>query len=142
MIAKGVFTAGKNALLPNDTRAHEIMHQLKPGDRVLMTVHRARNPEHNALAHVVFQRIADAIGKPMEVVKLWLKWETGRVDLVELPTGKHIPNPRSFKFESMGQDEFQAFWDEAWPIIAEKVLPNLPRETFEELRAIVAREAA
>lgn len=142
MIAKGLFSAGKNVLLPADGRAHEIMGRLKPGDRMLLTVHRARNPEHNALAHVVFEKIGEAIGSPMEVVKLWLKWETGRVDLIRLPNGKHMPNPRSFSFESMSQDEFQAFWDEAWPIISEKVLPRLPRELFEELRSIVVRDAA
>jgi Protein of unknown function (DUF1367) len=143
MISKGVFKViDTEILLPYDDRARTIMQQLHDNDRVLVTVHRARNAEHNALAHAVFDRIADAVGLPQETIKLWLKWETGYVDIVQLPNGKHIASPRSFRFESMGQDEFQKFWDEAWVVIGEKILPQLPHEIFEEIRAIVGRKAA
>jgi Protein of unknown function (DUF1367) len=143
MKAKGVFTAIKhNGFIPYDDRAHEILNRMKEGDRVLLTIHRARNPEHNALAHVVFQKIAESIGQPSDVVKLWIKWELGYVDLVCLPSGRHLPVPRSISFAQMGQDEFQKFWDEAWVVIGEKILPQLPQKIFEEIRAIVGRKAA
>lgn len=129
-------------MLPSDDRGSSLMKELNPGDKVLVNVHRARNPEHNALAHVVFERIAQAIGQPMDVVKLWLKWETGRVDLVKMPNGTFIANPRSLKFESMSQQEFQSFWDDAWPIIGEKILPNIPEKDFLEIREIVGGKIA
>lgn len=141
MQGKALFTVGKGALLPADERGSSLMNELKVGDKVLVNVHRARNPEHNALAHVVFERIGLAIGQPMDVVKLWLKWETGRVDLVKMPNGKFIPNPRSMSFESMSQDEFQKFWDEAWPVIGEKIMPNIPEKDFREIRDIVTGKA-
>lgn len=142
MEAKAIFTVAKGALLPADDRAGSLISGSKIGDKVLVKVHRARNPEHNALAHVVFDRIAKAIGQPMDVVKLWLKWETGRVDLVKMPNGTFIANPRSLSFESMSQEEFQSFWNDAWPVIGEKIMPGLPEKEFAEIRAIVAREAA
>ena len=138
MEAKGVFNVGKGALLPSDERARDLMRAMKTGDKVLVKVHRARNPEHNALAHVVFQRIADATGMTMDAIKLWLKWETGYVDIVAMPNGKRIAAPRSLKFESMSQDEFQSWWDEALPIINEKVMGKLPPKEFEEIRRIIA----
>lgn len=143
MEGTALFTVGKGALLPKDDRAQDMMrNRLNVGDKVLVKIHRARNPEHNALAHKVFDLIADATGYSKDVIKLWLKKETGRVDLVKLPDGKYLPSPRSMKFESMSQDEFQAFWNEAWVIIGEQVMPHIPEKDFEEIRKIVNERAA
>lgn len=137
MEAKGVFTVGKNAMIPHDDRGREIMAALSTGDRVLVKVHRARNPEHHRLAWAVFQRIGNSVGEPAEKVLLWLKVATGRVDFERMPNGKVIGLPRSTKFESMSQGEFQEFWNDAWPVITEQILPGLPRAELDELRAIV-----
>lgn len=142
MEAKGTFSVGQNAILPQDDRAREIMRALTIGDKVLVKVHRARNPEHHRLAWAVFSRIGDAIGEPAEKVLLWLKVATGRVDFERLPNSKVIPLPRSIKFESMSQDDFQSFWNDCWPIITEQILPDLPEAEFNELRAIIAGKAA
>ena len=138
MKATGTFTVGKGALLPHDARAREMWPRLKIGDRVLVKVHHARNPQHNELAHAVIDRIASAMGLPVDVIKLWLKWETGRVDLVALPNGKYIHSPRSLSFAAMSQDEFQEFWNEAWLVISEKIMPRIPLQDLEEIQAIVA----
>lgn len=140
MEGKALFSVARGALLPMDERGKDLMGELNVGDKVLVKVHRPRNPEHNALAHLVFGRIAKAIGQPMDVIKLWLKYETGRVDLVKMPNGKFMPNPRSLSFESMSQDEFQSFWDEAWPVIGEKIMPKIPEKDFQEIREIVTRK--
>lgn len=142
MTDKGVFIRSINGdFIPYDERAMEITISCPVGKKVLMRVHKARNPEHNGLAHAVFQKIAQAIGQPLDVVKLWLKWETGRVDLVKMPNGRRIANPRSFAFEAMSQDDFQAFWNDALPIIAEKVMPQMPQEVYEELRRMISGNA-
>lgn len=144
MEGTALFTVAKGALLPDmtDDRARDLMDQLNVGDRLVVKIHRARNPEHNKLAHKVFDVIAKATGYSLHVIKLWLKNETGRVDLVKLPTGRYMHSPRSMKFESMGQDEFQAFWDEAWVIIGEQVMPHIPEKDFGEIRSIVSRSVA
>lgn len=142
MEGTGLFQVGKNALLPLHERAQNIMAHLTVGDKVLVKVHKARNPEHNALAHAVIAKIAQAIGKSPEVVKLWLKWECGWVDLVKMPNGKTIAAPRSLAFESMSQDEFQRWWNEALEVVKEKVLPNISKQDFEEIRAMIAGKDA
>jgi Protein of unknown function (DUF1367) len=139
MRAKGVFIVSDgSALLPNDKRAHDLLARLNCGDRVLVRVHRARNPEHHNLAWAVWDRIGAARGVPGEVVLSWLKLATGRVDWLKLPNGRLCPQPQSIAFESMSQEEFQAFWDEAWPIICEYILPDLPQEEFDKLVNMVA----
>ena len=144
MRAKGVFAASVvvPSLLPQDERAMEIMSKLKPGQHVLVNVHRARWPEHHRLAFAVFNKIAAAKGISVDTVVLWLKWELGYVDIVRLPNGKHIPSPRSIAWESMSQDEFAEWWREALVVLSEKILPGLPRELFDEIRAMVSPAAA
>lgn len=137
----GTFSVGKNVLVPFDQRGRDLMAALAPGDRVLVKVHRARNPEHNALAHAVFAEIGNAMSKPMEVVKLWLKWETGYVDLIRLPNGRVMPSPRSLAFESMSQDEFQRWWDEAWVVLAEKAMPRISQDVFDRIVSMVGSKS-
>jgi hypothetical protein len=139
MHGKALFEVHSGSLRPSrkDARGETLMAKLHDGELVLIAVHRARWPEHNALAHTVFARIGEAIGQPLEVIKLWLKWETGWVDLIKLPTAQVIPVPRSLSFESMTQDQFQAWWDEAWVVLSEKALPKVPPDVFEEIQAIV-----
>lgn len=138
----GVYTVGKNVLLPSDDNARGIMERLKVGDRVLVKVHRARNPAHHALAFAVLQRIAEAKGVPVETVLTWLKVGLGRVDFVQLPNGKTVACPQSISFAAMPQDEFQRFWNEAWPLITDHILPDLPQYEVDEIRAIVASDYA
>lgn len=142
MQAKGVFSVSNNALIPVDERAREIMAGRKIGDKVLVHVHAARWPEHHRMAWAVFSLIGAAKGVPPEKVLLWLKVATGRVDFEKLPNGKVIPLPQSINFESMSQDEFQRFWDDCWSVITEQLLPDLPEHEYEQIRTIVAREAA
>jgi hypothetical protein len=112
--------------------------KLKEGDVVLIKVRRPRYPEHNALAHVVMKKLADATGHSPEAIKMWLKCRTGRVDLVRLPDGKLLPHEQPMDFESMPQDEYQQWWDEAVEVIKEEMFEKLPQQTFEEIRDIIA----
>jgi hypothetical protein len=142
MEAKGLFGVTHNALLPMDGRAREIMGSLKIGDKVLVRVHKARNPEHHRLAFAVFQRIAEAKGVSVETVLTWLKVATGRIDFVAMPNGKMVVSPQSISFESMPQNEFQRFWEECWSVITEQLLPGLPEKEYEDIRALVSRDDA
>lgn len=134
-----MFSVKNNAFVPADDRAREIMSALKIGDKVLLNVHKARWPEHHRLAFAVMQRIADAKGVPVETVLTWLKVATGRVDFIQMPNGKVVAAPQSISFSAMSQDDFQRFWDECWLHISERILPNVSKDEFEEIRSIVAR---
>ena len=138
----GTFSVGKGVLLPLDDLARTLVGKLKVGDRVLVKMHRPRNPDHHRLAFAVLQKIAAAKGETVETILTWLKVATGRVDFVLLPSGKTVACPRSISFSAMSQGEFSRFWKEALPLITEHILPGLPEPEYEELRAMIAGDAA
>lgn len=138
MKAKAAYTVIKNGLVPKDERAHTIQGKLKLGSTVLVTVHLARNPQHNALAHKIYDLIADAKGVPPERVKFWLKYETGHVEFEQMLDGKWGMREKDFSFESLDQEAFQDFWNHAVSIISERLLPDAPPEVYEEIRRIIA----
>lgn len=138
MKAKGVFLVTPGFLAPEDSRAKEILAALPVGKKVLAWVHTARYPEHHRLAFAVLQKIAEAIGSPVEVVLLWIKHETGRFDFVRLPDGRTEKAPHSIAFESMSQEDFQSFWNDALEVVKEKVLTKVDAKTFNELRDMIA----
>ncbi len=142
MEGTGIFVAGKGVMLPQDERARNILGKLSPGDKVLVHVHKARWPEHNRLAWLFFTRVGEAIGKTPRQVATWLKVVTGRVDFIEMPNGKVVAAPQSISFESMGQDEFQRFWDEAVAIVCEHILPGTAPEAFDDIAALIAGKKA
>lgn len=141
MRARGVFRRYPDGLYPDDERAFAMLKQISLGDRVLVSVHKPRNAEFSAMAHKVFDSLARETGHTAEAIKLWLKWETGRIDLIKMPIElvpgtRYLPVPRSFSPESMSEAEFKAFWDDAWPIISAKLLPKVPPEAVAEIRRI------
>ncbi len=137
MKSKGVFTVTSDGLHPQDTRAQLVCSTLEIGSRVLCWVHKARYPEHNALAWSIFTKIGEPLGLPPESIYLWLKHETGRVDLIKMPDGSIKENPQSLAFESMGQAEYQQWWNEALVVIKEKIIHRLPQEVYLELREMM-----
>lgn len=127
-------------LHPVGEDATRVMKSIKPDEKVLVTVHRARYPEHHRLVMAVVSKIAEAMGVAHNVILLWLKWETGLIDIVELPNGMRCHDPRSISFESMGQDEFQEWWNDALIVIKEKMLPKLNAREFRQVRDIITGE--
>jgi hypothetical protein len=145
MKTKGIFARGKDqngdpALYPCDKRATEICGELEPDKKALVWVHTARYPEHHRFAFAVMQKIADAIGVPVEAVLLSLKYETGRFDFIQLVDGSVIESPHSIKFESMDQAEFQKFWDDVLVVLTEKWMPKMRTDLYEEIRHMLAGE--
>lgn len=143
MKAKGVFQYAANGngppfLKPVDSRAHNIVTEMYPDKKALVWVHTARYPEHHRFAFAVMQKIADAIGVPVEVVLLSLKYETGRFDYIQLIDGRIIENPHSIKWESMGQEEFQKFWDDVLEVLKDKWLPKMDDHLYYEIRDMIA----
>lgn len=138
MNEKGTFTVGKNVLIPQDDRAHDILAKLKVGERVLTNVHKPRYIEHHRLAFAVLQKVAEAKGESVDTVLTWLKVCTGRVDFVQMPNGKVVTAPKSINFASMDQAEFSEFWKEAIQLICDHILPGCDEHTFDEIREMIA----
>lgn len=126
------------AFVPDDRRARDILSGLDVDKKVLAWVHTARYPEHHRFAFAVMQKIADAVGTPVEAVLLWLKLETFRFDYVRMPDGSTEKSPHSIAFESMSQEEFQSFWNDVLPVLAEKVLPNIDQQTYDEIVSMIS----
>jgi hypothetical protein len=137
MQAKAVFIRQGRTLTAVDDEGEKIIDHIKPGEKVLVHVHRARYPEHHRLAFAVFNKLADAKGLPVDTIVLYLKWETGHVNLVRLPNGKVVAEAKSINFESMGQTEFQAWWNQALQVVKEKLLPKISAKAFNEIRDII-----
>lgn len=143
MKQKGIFTISvdKADLIPVDARALKIVEDMEPGKRALVWVHTARYPEHHRFAFAVMQKIADAIGVPVEIVLLSLKYETGRFDYVQLVDKRIVEHPHSIAFESMDQKDFQKFWDDVLEVLKDKWLPKMDDHLYDEIRDLIAGKA-
>ena len=147
MKAKGIFIGrdlaadGGLCLAPEDERAREIARELVNSDKkALVWVHTARYPEHHRFAFAVMQKIADAIGVPVETVLLSLKYETGRFDYIQLVDGGIVENPHSIAFESMDQADFQKFWDDVLEVLKDRWMPKMAEDVFAEIRDMITGE--
>jgi hypothetical protein len=131
-------------LVPSETDANtvEAVRKLKVGDRLLVSLHRPRNPEHHRMAFAVFNRIADAVGKTVDTIYNEIKFLTGRFDWMKITDKNGRERAavvlQSISFESMGQDEFQRYWNEAWPVIVERYFPDVPEKSIREIMDIVS----
>jgi len=147
MKAKGIFIGrdlaadGGLCLAPEDERAREIARELVNSDKkALVWVHTARYPEHHRFAFAIMQKIADAIGVPVETVLLSLKYETGRFDYIQLVDGGIVENPHSIAFESMDQADFQKFWDDVLEVLKDRWMPKMAEDVFAEIRDMITGE--
>lgn len=142
MKAKGLFelrtVAAGPYLVPVDARAQAICAEVGEGKKALVHVHTPRYPDHHRFAFAVLQKIADGIGKPVELVLLWIKHETGRCDYVRMPDGTTVLSPQSIAFESMDQKEFQGFWNDALEVVKEKMLPHMDGQHYDEIVSMLS----
>ena len=137
MTERGLFVAQAGGFVPFDQRGRNLLDQQIrkniAGKPVFMSVRTARNPEFSALAHVVFTKLADALGVPMEAIKVFLKEQTGRYDLVKLPGGTVVKLPHSVSFAAMSEEQFRAFWDDCLPVIFEKLLGGVSSKEYDDI---------
>jgi hypothetical protein len=149
MKAKGIYVKRDGGLFPSETDANAVegFTKLNDGDRVLISYHRPRNPDHHRLAFGVFNRIAEATGKTVEQIYNEVKFLTGRFDWIKVDITRTVRHPDDtvdvikepkISFESMSQDEFQKFWDDARPVIYERYFPGIDQKAFDEIMNIIA----
>ena len=132
-------------LVAADTEAAKALAKVKTGDRVLVKVHRPRSIDQHRLFWGLLTHVAEATNfETPERLLTALKIALGRYDLLGMPNGKVVPVPHSISFASMGQDDFQRFFDDSVRLICERVLPHMTSEQLiaEVQEAIGARTAA
>lgn len=116
----------KGCLVPADALAEEWIDKVKMGESVLVKPHRSRSgPQHN-LFFAILSHVAEATQyETKERLLIALKIHLGRYDAVQMLNGTIAAVPHSISFEDMGQDDFQAFFDQAIKAICEIVLPGM-----------------
>jgi SepF-like predicted cell division protein (DUF552 family) len=62
-----------------------------------------------------------------------LLYETGRFDYIQLLDKTVVPDPHSLSPESMTQEEFSKFWEEAKTVINEKWIKLMSVNAYKEI---------
>lgn len=85
-------------------------------DRLLVRLRQPRNIKHHRKYWALVRAACGASGLwhgNNDLCHLWLKHQTGHVDLIRLADGTEIQIPKSINFASMGQREFSTYYDRA-----------------------------
>lgn len=115
-----LFRRSLGGLRPADEDAEAEFARIKPGQEVLIHVHRARNPRHHNLAFKMFELCASNSERwaDKDEFRAWLLVQTGHCKTYPVEGSDYaIKIPHSMKFESMSQDDFQDFWNKALTVI-------------------------
>ena len=132
-----------NALVPVSLYDEETLGDVAQDKDLTVKITRNRSWKQNRLYHALVQKVAEnhphyRSSKPLE---MWLKLRMGYVDDVLLHDGQVMPILSSTSFASMGQDEFQKFFNEALTILVEEVLPGVDRDDLiREVEAMTGLE--
>lgn len=130
------YISSRPSLTAYDMAALEVMQKWKIGDVVAATVRRPRNPQHHkklwAMLRIVHESTAVQDRYPkVENLLDALKLAIGRCEPISLPDGTVAMKVESISFESMAQDDFEKFYDEAVDTIVTRLVPHLDREDLE-----------
>lgn len=135
-MTKAVFRKHGNTLIPVDDKGLELLRAIKDERDVMVSVKVARNPKHHRLLFSLLNLIVERTGKfdSTDQALIALKVACGLVDpYLDVHAGKTFFVPRSIAFESMGQDEFTAFFDRGVFVALHRWFP--PGTDEAELRA-------
>ena len=124
------------SLAAYDMAALEVMQKWKIGDVVAATVRRPRSIQHHrklfAMLNLVWEGSAIQDTYPsVDCLLDALKHAMGHVETFRSIHGDVLMKPKSISFESMPQDEFNRFYDQAVEIIIQRLVPHLNREDLE-----------
>lgn len=133
-----------NALVPVSPYDEETLGEVAQDKDLTVKITRNRSWKQNRLYHALVQKVAEnhphyRSAKPLE---MWLKLRMGYVDDILLHDGQVMPILSSTSFASMGQDEFQKFFNNALTILVEEVLPGVDKDALiKEVEAMTGLEA-
>lgn len=127
-------------LEPVDDAGREALARLPLGTIVRAEIKRPRNLGHHrkffALLDLIYQnqtryRSPEAL---LDAIKIYI----GHAQVLNI-RGKEVHVPKSISFSSMGQGEFDRFWDRVVNVVVAEIIPGLDRSDLErELGELVA----
>ena len=127
-------------LIPVSADAHGELAKLKEEERVWVKLDRQRSDRQVRFFHALIKHVAEATAiESPEALKVWIKLQTGRFDLLKMPGGEIIKSPHSIT--AMNREEFSVFLDEAIRLICADILPEIKdRELIAEIDAMLGLE--
>lgn len=119
---------GKNAIFPYYNSGIEYVNKIKNNTHILLSYSKPRNPDHHALIFALAKCTIDnlpdshifAKSESYEFIKA-VMLEINQVDYQQKLDGEIIAIPRSLKFESMSEDEFQPISDAIFKVCADQL---------------------
>lgn len=134
---KGVFQRIKDSLVPIGDQAKEALQAIKDGQKCMVEIRAARNPEQANLFWALCQLVAEADDDTKENVKKWLCVSCNQVSVWFEPDGRMHVDPASIAYESMPQAEFNQFFQAAIHKVADRLGCKAAevRTRFEEMTA-------
>ena len=130
-----------------DSHADDFLAGIKEGREVMVSIRRARNPQHHRLLFAVLAKVVDNTDQwpSVEILLDELKLATGYAEMrVNAITGERYVKPKSINFAAMSQDEFRPWFDRVMHLLATQALATEPQTLIDEVMAMVEprREAA
>ena len=130
------------ALRPVDEQGVAALRSIPNGDLVSIKIRRSRNLKHHRLFFALMQLVFDNQSRydSLDHMVTAIKIAVGHCDTIILKDGKVAWIPKSISF-TLGQIEFNQFWDKVITLIVEDYLPGVTREELErEVREMVGGE--
>ena len=93
---------------PADFRGDEMLSKIKEGQEVLVTIRKARSPQHHRYFFAMLHAVTDNVDEwsDEEELLVALKIAAGHVDRVSLLSGDVVETPRHINFGAMDEFEF------------------------------------
>jgi len=115
-----------NALVPVDDEGISFVNATKHGREIMCEVNRARNPRQHRLFFAILKFIVEHTEiESIEAAKSAIKVATGQADpVIDANTGETKLVLRSISYESMPQDEFRVFFNDAINVITTRWMPE------------------
>lgn len=142
---KAVFIKQLGTLRPVDVHGAGILSKIKNGAQVMVEVKQSRNTAHHrkmfALLNTVYDN-TDERFPSVEAVLTVVKIMVGHRDTVIDKNGNPFYCPKSINFASMGQLEFNEFYDKSLDAICQRIMPGTTRDELENEVLIKTGRAA
>ena len=126
-----LFRKAAKSLIPLDETAEAALSKIGIGDVVrIKGLTRPRNPQHHRLYWALLGLAVDnsEMFEDTEQLHFMLKVATGHVREFINPDGQVFYEPKPTDFASMGQDDFNAYFDKCVKVICQRVIPGMSDE--------------
>ena len=129
-------------LVPVTEWDRERLLDIPEGKDLSIRVSRTRSAKQHRLFWALMQIVVDNHPFYMRGEQLveWLKIRLGYVDEIMFHDGSMMTKVSSISFTSMGQDEFQKFFNLALYIIITEVAPISKEQLLQELEAMIGEK--